>query len=120
MKPVLLKSPPDSHPTAGYENGDLDGFLPESSSPPPAAAPERRSRAGVAVVSLVCLLAAGTITGLWLRASSIAAKPVTGSLRVESDPLGAEGLIDGSAKGTTPLPLALAVGQHQPAVQKGG
>jgi PEGA domain-containing protein len=120
MKPVLLKSASDSHPPAGHENGDLDGFLPESFAPPPTAAPARRNRAGVAVVALVCLLAAGAITGLWLRASSIAATPITGSLRVESDPLGADVLIDGSAKGKTPLTLALAVGQHQLVVQQGG
>lgn len=121
MKPVLLKSASDSHPSAGHENGDLNGFLPEASSPPPAgAAPARRDRTGVAVVALVCLVAAGAIAGFWLRSSSIAAKPVTGSLRVESDPLGADVLIDGTAHGKTPLTLALAVGQHQLVVQQGG
>ena len=121
MKPVLLKSASDLQPTARPEHAaELDGFLPESSSPPPAAAPGRRRRAGVALVALVCLLAAGAITGLWLRASSISAKPITGSLRVESDPLGAEVLIDGTAHGKTPLTLALAVGRHQLVVQQGG
>jgi len=120
MKPVLLKTVSDSRPAAGPEHAELDGFLPESSSPPPAAAPRKRNRVGVAVVALVCLLAAGAITGLWMRASSIAAKPMTGSLRVESDPLGADVLIDGTAHGKTPLTLALAVGQHQLVVQQGG
>ncbi len=119
MKPVLLKSASDSQPTAGPENADLGGFLPESSPSPPAV-PARLNRAGVAVVVCVCLLAAGTITGLWLRGSAAGAKAVTGSLRVESDPLGADVLIDGTAQGKTPLTLALAVGQHRLVVQHGG
>jgi hypothetical protein len=74
----------------------------------------------VVVVACVCLLAAGTITGLWLRGPAAGAKPVTGSLRVESDPVGAQVLIDGTAHGKTPLTLALAVGPHQLVVQQGG
>jgi len=109
----------NSRPPTRPENSDLDGFLPESSHAY-STEPARRNRAGIAVLVCVCLLAAGTITGLWLRGSAAGAKPTTGSLRVESDPLDADVVIDGKAHGKTPLTLALPIGEHQLVVQRAG
>jgi len=43
----------------------------------------------------------------------------TGSLQVESDPPGAEVLIDGTLRGSTPLSLALPAGSYRLVVQRG-
>jgi len=59
---------------------------------------------------------AGTI-GLALRpATPVAA---SGSIRVDSDPQGAEVRIDGEARGTTPLVLTLPVGTYNVTVHHG-
>jgi len=48
------------------------------------------------------------------------AAPKDGSLRVDSDPPGAEVLVDGVSRGNTPSVMRLAAGQHQLIVRREG
>lgn len=75
----------------------------------------RDSRAGMLAGAIA--LAAAVSGGAWWF---IAARtPSTGSLRVETDAPGATVTIDGAARGTTPLTLALAPGAHTVVVTQG-
>jgi hypothetical protein len=68
------------------------------------------------------LVAAIVATGAYYltnRLRTPAAAP-SGSLRVESDPSGAEVRVNGALRGTTPLSLSMAEGQYTLSVQYGG
>jgi len=70
-----------------------------------------------ALAGLLVLLVVGV--SVWgLRQTSTSA--ATGSVRVESDPSGAEVRIDGAVRGTTPLALALPIGHYSMSVRQGG
>jgi hypothetical protein len=70
----------------------------------------------LAVAALGVLAVAGAVfAGLTLRAPA----PATGSLVVESDPQGAEVVINDVIRGTTPLTLALPAGTHPVVVRRG-
>jgi hypothetical protein len=69
----------------------------------------------VVAVAAGVLILAGVVAALSLRPTS----PLTGSLSVESDPVGAEVRIDNVLRGTTPLTLNLAEGRYALVVQRG-
>jgi len=57
--------------------------------------------------------------GLWVGLEQAAPALADGSLRVESDPPGAEVRIDGTVRGTTPVALTLPVGNYTLTVTRG-
>jgi hypothetical protein len=59
------------------------------------------------------------LAGFGTTYALLAPAPATGSLTVESDPQGAEVLVDNSVRGTTPLTLNLATGSHAVVVRRG-
>jgi len=65
------------------------------------------------------VVAAAVGAAFWLNAHPSAAAPATGSLTVESEPSGARVFVDGSARGMTPLTIALVEGKHQLRLQEG-
>jgi hypothetical protein len=69
----------------------------------------------VAATVGVLVIAGAVAAALALRTPD----ETTGSLQVESDPPGADVLIDGKVRGTTPLSLALPPGSHTLVVQRG-
>jgi hypothetical protein len=76
-----------------------------------------RKPAMLALATLALLGVAGAVfAGLTLRAPA----PATGSLVVESDPLGAEVVINDVVRGMTPLTLTLPEGNHTVTVRRGG
>ena len=70
---------------------------------------------GSAIACVVAIVAGAS----WWNARARAATPATGSLTVESDPAGAEVVVDGSPRGRTPLTIALVEGKHQLRLQRG-
>ncbi len=68
-----------------------------------------------AAVALVGLIAAAGV--VWLR--SVQGTGTVGSLRIETDTVGADVTVDGSYKGKTPLLLSLATGDHSVRVEQG-
>ena len=69
-------------------------------------------------VSMIAAITAGVYwKDRWLPTA--AAAGAVGSLRIESDPAGAEVRLNGSAKGTTPLSLSVPAGQYTLTVQQG-
>jgi hypothetical protein len=82
----------------------------------PKPSHRREITAGAFLALFAAIIAAGVY---WQgRQQSLAAVP-TGSLRIESDPSGAEVRLNGTIKGTTPLSLTMPVGDYQLAVQHG-
>ena len=55
----------------------------------------------------------------WLTSDATPPVPETGSIVVQSEPAGAPVVVDGSARGVTPLTLALAPGAHSVTVGEG-
>ena len=79
---------------------------------PPAARPFASRGVIVAALALAVLAQGGYIAyGMW-RSDSFAPAPETGSVNVTSDPIGAPVVIDGTARGETPLTVALPPGAH--------
>jgi hypothetical protein len=77
-----------------------------------ASAPQRRSYVWVAAVAVVGIL---TTAGVWAFRSNLTGltgRSATGSLRIESDPVGAAVDVDGAPRGITPLTLQLSTGTH--------
>jgi len=118
MKPFLLKSPGAVPPNVEEGNSDLDGFPPEL---PPVAAPVKGGGSRVMLAAgLLFVVGAGLAAGgVWWIGNASADSAGAGSLRVESDPVGANVLIDGTARGKTPVTLSLAAGAHKLLVQLG-
>src|SRR5436190_14906834 len=58
-------------------------------------------------------------TAFWLNAHPSAAAPATGSVTVESEPSGAHVFVDGTARGATPITIALVEGKHQLRLEEG-
>jgi archaellum component FlaG (FlaF/FlaG flagellin family) len=65
----------------------------------------------------VCL-AAAIGAAFWLNARASAAA-ATGSVTVESEPSGAHVFVDGTARGATPITIALVEGKHQLRLEQG-
>jgi hypothetical protein len=95
----------------------LDDFGAETSAPvPPNGSLRRWGRVGVVAIAVVAL--AGI--GVWgIRQPSSAAASDLGTLRVETDPSGAEVRIDGTTRGTTPATFTLPAGRHAVIVRRG-
>jgi hypothetical protein len=71
---------------------------------------EGRWRRGRLIAAAVVLIALGT--GGTLAARRVMAPPPAGTLAVNSNPAGAQVRIDGEARGTTPITIALPPGDH--------
>ena len=71
----------------------------------------RRSRLIAAAVVLIALTSAGAMAARRYLTPSVAAE-TTGTLVVNTDPAGAEVVIDGRQRGVTPITLSLSSGQH--------
>ena len=74
----------------------------------------QRSAARVPVPGIASLLLLATlgVGGFWAYRTTTTPAPVNGSLRLESDPVGAAVEIDGSLRGLTPVTLTLAPGTY--------
>jgi hypothetical protein len=95
---------------------ELNAFPSEISGPVrPAAVARGRRRWVIAAAILGCLTMVGA--GAW--AYRFLASATTGSLRIETDPAGAEVTLDGTARGTTPLAVSVAGGDHVLSVRQG-
>ena len=68
------------------------------------------------VVVVIALITAGVY---WKDRWQLPAAAAGGSLRIESDPPGAEVRLNGTAKGITPLSLSMPAGSYSLAVQRG-
>jgi len=99
-------------------------LTPEDSSSEPtgkdsSAGPrfDRRLVAGVALgVVAIALITAGVY---WKDRWQVPAAAAGGSLRIESDPAGAEVRLNGAAKGKTPLSLSVPAGSYSLSVRNG-
>jgi hypothetical protein len=89
--------------------------------PSEPAAKKRRTFAAMAVLvgAIWCVIAATAAGAFWFSARPRAATPVTGSLTVESEPAGSDVFVDGSARGKTPMTIALVKGNHTLLLQRG-
>jgi hypothetical protein len=76
----------------------------------------RRLIAGGTLVAVIALITAGVY---WKDSWQMPAAAAGGSLRIESDPPGAEVRLNGTAKGATPLSLAVPAGSYSLTVQHG-
>jgi hypothetical protein len=84
-----------------------------------SAAPrfDRRLLAGAALgVVAIALITAGVY---WKDRWQVPAAAAGGSLRIESDPAGAEVLLNGAARGKTPLSLSIPAGSYSLSVRNG-
>ena len=84
----------------------------------PAPRSDRRLVAGIAlgVVAIALLITAGVY---WKDRWQVPAAAAGGSLRIESDPAGAEVRLNGAAKGKTPLSLSVPAGSYSLSVRNG-
>jgi hypothetical protein len=80
--------------------------------------PGRWLAVGVAVVGLA--LVAGAFTLMRRAGSPIAASVLYGRLTLETRPAGAQALVDGVSRGSTPLTLTLPAGAHRVTLRSGG
>lgn len=106
-------------PAQGDEDATLE-FAAESKPVPevPQAASARKWI--IAVTLAVVTVTAAAAGAVWAWPDSIGvAGAASGSLRVESDPPGAEVRLNGEVRGTTPLSLTLPVGAYTLAVRQG-
>ena len=78
---------------------------------------DRRFVAGIALgVVAIALITAGVY---WKDRWQVPADAAGGSLRIESDPAGAEVRLNGAAKGKTPLSLSVPTGSYSLSVRNG-
>ena len=84
---------------------------------PPFAALRRRQVAGVLIGIFVIGMAAAAV--YWRDRWQPVAVAAEGSLRVESDPAGAEVRLNGSVRGSTPLSLSVPAGTYKLSVHSG-
>jgi hypothetical protein len=119
---ALGKRASGSSPEVSGPDATLE-FAAESAiavSEPPvvaAAGSNKRMAAGVVTGALVIgLITAGVY---WKDRWPLPAAAAEGSLRIESDPAGAEVRINGAARGITPLSLSVPAGNYKLTVQHG-
>jgi len=88
---------------------------------PPAGPPQKATRIPRWVTSTLVGLVGIALVGaaIWAGLEQRAPVLANGSLRVESDPPGAEVRIDGTVRGTTPVALTLPVGNYTLTVTRG-
>ena len=95
---------------------------PAKESSGPSRVPEIAAAVSQVMRSAALLvIAAGIVGGLtWGGYSYYSSKLVPGTVVIESNPTGADILIDGAAKGVTPLTIDLAPGQHKLELRRRG
>jgi hypothetical protein len=82
--------------------------------------PKGRRRPPVAAILLSILVVALVSAGAYWKDRWLpAAAASEGSLRIESDPIGAEVRLDGSVRGTTPLSLSVPAGTYMLSLRSG-
>jgi len=114
IKPFRAK--PEAAPVAIHAVEDATLEFAAESAPP---TPRRGTLPKLAAPVLGGLLVlAGVGAGVWQYGRAIAGA-ASGSLRVESDPQGAEVRIDDRLRGTTPVSLSLPTGTYTLTVQQG-
>ena len=74
--------------------------------------PSHRPRLIAAAVVVIALTSGGVMAARLYLAATPAAAPATGTVVVNTDPSGANVVIDGQAHGTTPMTVSLPVGPH--------
>jgi hypothetical protein len=72
----------------------------------------RRWPRRVALAAVLITLASGAALASRLRLAPAAARPATGTLAIDTNPTGAEVVVDGQPRGVTPLSLTLGAGAH--------
>src|SRR5262245_55371797 len=98
-------------PNATFDDDDFE--LEATLSPKPA----RRSGGKIAKVAAVAAVAVVTISAVALVGarrfwSEVPTPPTTGTLVVTTNPAGAEALVDGVRRGSTPITMQLLAGSH--------
>ena len=84
-----------------------------------AGARFRLARRLIAAASLIAVIAILTAGVYWKDRWQLSAAAAGGSLRIESDPPGAEVRLNGAAKGATPLSLSVPAGSYSLTVHHG-
>jgi hypothetical protein len=101
--------------TVGGPDATLE-FAAESAEPAPKVDWTRQYAAILIGVLVIALIAAGVY---WKDRWQPAAAAAGGSLRIESDPTGAEVKLNGTARGVTPLALTVPPGDYTLTLQHG-
>lgn len=78
-----------------------------------------RRRQATAAGVIAALLIAAVLGAIYSKGLAPAAAAAVGSLRIESQPSGAEVRLNGAARGVTPLSLSMPAGQYTLAVRNG-
>jgi hypothetical protein len=122
-RPVSTPSPRDDHvavrpPVAGRSLFGAPDDPRASSGRRAAVAIEEQPGASrvlkaALIVAFLIALGVGGFFGVRLFMKPAASEVVTGRLNVETRPVGAEVLVDGQPRGSTPLSLALPAGPHK-------
>jgi hypothetical protein len=112
---------PDRSAAPPAAQGGEDATLEFAAEGKPASADPTSARKWMIAVTLTVITATAAAAGaVWVWPDSIgASRAASGSLRVESDPPGAEVRLNGEVRGTTPMSLTLPVGGYTLAVRHG-
>jgi hypothetical protein len=103
--------------TVSTEDATLEFALEGAAAPTTRKPVEVRTWIALGVAGLIAF---GTLAVIiWIGFEQPTALAATGSLRVDSEPPGAEVRIDGAVRGTTPATLGLPVGRYTLTVQHG-
>jgi len=127
---LALATPPESEPektdpqltaAAWFSNGEADRAIApdETESPEPATAAWKNWRVLGAAAAVLAVVAAGGYAA-WRPAPEKPVHAASGTLEIATNPDGAEALIDGVLRGTTPLVVALEPGEHALELRGGG
>jgi hypothetical protein len=110
-------------PPVSVAQGDQDATLEFAAESKPASEVPKAASARKWMIALTLAVVAVTVAAagaVWAWPDSIlVARAASGSLRVESDPPGAEVRLNGAVRGRTPVSLTLPVGGYTLAVQQG-
>src|SRR4051812_11445744 len=122
-KPPEFK-PPESKPPESKPPESKPPVATERQPPPDrggqASSPPRMIQLLAAGATVLALAIGVVVWSAWRPSVAAPAIPQDGSLRVDSDPSGAEVLVDGVSRGNTPSAMRLAVGSHQLVVRRDG
>jgi len=126
---LALATPPDIRPTepslqpvptwTADETADASRELADEENFGSARAGWKNWRVLGAAAAVVAVVAAGGYAA-WRPAPAPAVHAASGTLEISTNPDGAEALIDGVLRGTTPLVLALEPGAHTLELRGGG
>jgi hypothetical protein len=112
---------PDRSAVPRAAQGVEDATLEFAAEGKPASPQPASARKWMIAVTLTVVTATAAAAGaVWVWPDSLGvARAASGSLRVESDPPGAEVRLNGEVRGTTPMSLTLPVGGYTLAVRQG-